>query len=65
MHFSSTDPNDAQIDGNRTAITSNDLIEKSLGKFGIICVEDLIHEVTSNFILAFFLMQPLLSNIKA
>ena len=45
MHFSSTDPNDAQIDGNRTAITSNDLIEKSLGKFGIICVEDLIHEV--------------------
>ena len=56
MHFSSTDPNDAQIDGNRTAITSNDLIEKSLGKFGIICVEDLIHEVTSNFILAFFLM---------
>ena len=34
-----------QIEGNRTPITSNDLIEKSLGKFGIICVEDLIHEV--------------------
>ena len=37
-----------QIAGNRTPITSNDLIEGSLGKFGIICVEDLIHEVMSN-----------------
>ena len=34
-----------QINGNRTAITSNDLIEGTLGRFGIICVEDLIHEV--------------------
>merc|ERR1712024_124072 len=32
-------------DGNRTAITSNDIIEEKLGKFGIICVEDLIHEI--------------------
>merc|ERR1712050_392641 len=32
-------------DGCRTAITSNDIIEENLGRFGIICVEDLIHEI--------------------
>merc|ERR1712130_741915 len=62
-----------KIAGNRTPITSNDLIEGSLGKFGIICVEDLIHEVMSNTYQLFripciydekLLMQPLLSNIK-
>merc|ERR1712032_1052512 len=31
-----------KINGNRTPITSNDLVEGSLDKFGIICVEDLI-----------------------
>merc|ERR1712193_604354 len=36
-----------KVDGNRTAITSNDLVEGTLGKFGIICVEDLIHEILS------------------
>merc|ERR1712107_24349 len=36
-----------KINGNRTAITSNDLAEGTLGKFGIICVEDLIHEILS------------------
>merc|ERR1712179_20920 len=36
-----------KIAGKRTPITSNDLIEGSLGKFGIICVEDLIHEILS------------------
>jgi len=36
-----------KINGNRTPITSNDLVEGSLGKFGIICVEDLIHEILS------------------
>merc|ERR1719234_1525709 len=36
-----------KIAGNRTPITSNDLVEGSLGKFGIICVEDLIHEILS------------------
>ena len=57
MHFNSTDLFDVQIEGNRTPITSNDLIEKSLGKFGIICVEDLIHEVTNLLIaLSSFLM---------
>jgi len=56
-----------KIEGNRTPITSNDLIEKSLGKFGIICVEDLIHEVltvgpnfkyASNFLWPFKLNTP-------
>ena len=56
-----------QIDGNRTAITSNDIIESKLGKFGIICVEDLIHEIitvgpkfkyASNFLWPFKLNNP-------
>merc|ERR1712172_467671 len=34
-----------KVDGKRTPITSNDIIEARLGKFGIICVEDLIHEI--------------------
>merc|ERR1711876_117545 len=34
-----------KIDGNRTPITSNEVIESKLGKMGIICVEDLIHEI--------------------
>merc|ERR1712241_1171650 len=33
--------------GCRTAITSNDIIEENLGRFGIICVEDLIHEIVT------------------
>merc|ERR1712178_409318 len=34
-----------KIDGKRTPITRNDIIEQRLGKFGIICVEDLVHEI--------------------
>merc|ERR1711931_621514 len=34
-------------DGNRTAITTNEIIEEKLGRFGIICVEDLIHEIVT------------------
>merc|ERR1712080_199203 len=34
-----------KVDGNRTPITSNDLIEEKMGKFGMICTEDLIHEI--------------------
>merc|ERR1712228_785064 len=57
-----------KINGNRTAITSNDLVEGTLGKFGIICVEDLIHEIlsvgpnfkyASNFLWPFKLNTPL------
>merc|ERR1712039_1123184 len=34
-----------KIDGKRTPIPSNDLIEQQLGRHGIICVEDLVHEI--------------------
>jgi len=35
----------ARINGQRIPITDNRIIEKKLKKFGIICVEDLIHEI--------------------
>jgi len=56
-----------KVDGNRTPITSNDVIEGKLGKMGIICVEDLIHEIltvgpnfkyASNFLWPFKLNNP-------
>merc|ERR1712228_110656 len=56
-----------KVDGNRTPITSNEIIEGKLGKFGIICVEDLIHEIlnvgpnfkyVSNFLWPFKLNTP-------
>jgi large subunit ribosomal protein L7e len=56
-----------KVDGNRTPITSNDIIEGKLGKMGIICVEDLIHEIftvgpnfkyASNFLWPFKLNNP-------
>jgi large subunit ribosomal protein L7e len=56
-----------KIDGKRTPITSNDLIEGTLGKHGIICVEDLVHEIitvgpnfryASNFLWPFKLNTP-------
>jgi len=34
-----------KIGGKRIPLVSNDMIEKSLGRFGIICMEDLIHEI--------------------
>merc|ERR1719376_1950160 len=56
-----------KVSGNRTPITSNDIIEGALGKFGIICVEDLIHEImnvgpnfkyASNFLWPFKMNTP-------
>lgn len=35
----------AKINGQRIPITSNQIIEDKLGKFNIICTEDLIHEI--------------------
>jgi len=35
----------AKVEGQRIPITNNAVIEKSLGKRNIICVEDLIHEI--------------------
>jgi len=34
-----------KISGQRVAITDNRQIEQKLGKFGIICIEDIIHEI--------------------
>merc|ERR1712207_4803 len=56
-----------KIDGKRTPTTSNDLIEQQLGCHGIICVEDLVHEImtvgpnfkyASNFLWPFKLNTP-------
>ncbi|XP_003703043.1 ribosomal protein L7 [Megachile rotundata] len=57
----------AKINRQRIPITSNAVIEKKLGRFGIICVEDLIHEIftvgskfkfASNFLWPFKLNTP-------
>ncbi|WVF67936.1 hypothetical protein IAT40_002698 [Kwoniella sp. CBS 6097] len=37
----------AKVDGQRIPITDNTIIEKQLGKFGIICIEDLVHEIAT------------------
>ncbi|XP_064652203.1 large ribosomal subunit protein uL30-like [Lineus longissimus] len=56
-----------KIEGRRTALTDNAIIEQKLGKFGIICMEDLIHEIftvgpnfkhASNFLWPFKLNTP-------
>lgn len=56
-----------KVDGHRIPITSNEIIEKSLGKCDILCVEDLIHEIfttgpnfkkASNFLWPFKLNNP-------
>ena len=57
----------AKLDARRTPITSNDIIEQKLGKYNIICVEDLVHEIltvgpnfkyASNFLWPFKLNTP-------
>ncbi|XP_075215624.1 ribosomal protein L7 [Lycorma delicatula] len=57
----------AKIKGQRIPITSNELVEKKLGKHNIICVEDLVHEIftvspkfkfASNFLWPFKLNTP-------
>jgi len=57
----------AKVNKQRVPITDNAIIEKELGKFGIICVEDLIHEIftigehfkeASNFLWPFKLSSP-------
>ncbi|GFU02828.1 60S ribosomal protein L7 [Nephila pilipes] len=34
-----------KVDNRRIALTANSIIEKALGRFNIICIEDLIHEI--------------------
>jgi len=57
-----------KVDGQRLPITDNKLIAQTLGQYGIICVEDLIHEIVTvgphfkqanNFLYPFKLSSPL------
>jgi len=56
-----------KVSKQRKALTDNSIIEKALGKFGIICIEDVIHEIytvgphfkqVSNFLWPFKLNNP-------
>lgn len=56
-----------KVDKQRIALTDNSIIENSLGKYGIVCMEDLIHEiftvgpnfkVAANFLWPFKLSNP-------
>ena len=56
-----------KVEKQRVALTSNDIVEKSLGEKGIVCVEDLIHEIftvgpnfkaANNFLWPFKLSSP-------
>ncbi|CDS08516.1 hypothetical protein LRAMOSA09877 [Lichtheimia ramosa] len=55
------------LDNKRTAISDNMMVEEQLGQYGIICVEDMIHEIfkcgehfdaVAKFILPFHLHEP-------
>jgi large subunit ribosomal protein L7e len=57
-----------KLDKNRVPLVDNAVIEKALGKFGIICIEDLVHEIytcgphfkeANNFLWPFKLSSPL------
>ncbi|KAM7471944.1 hypothetical protein LguiA_010127 [Lonicera macranthoides] len=57
-----------KLNHQRTALTDNSVIEQALGKHGIICIEDLIHEIltvgphfkeANNFLWPFKLKAPL------
>jgi len=57
----------AKVDNKRIPLTDNAIIEQKLGKYGIICMEDLIHEIftvgphfkeANNFLWAFKLNTP-------
>ncbi|CAI0459984.1 unnamed protein product [Linum tenue] len=57
-----------KLNKQRIALTDNSVVEQGLGKFGIICVEDLIHEImtvgphfkeANNFLWPFKLSAPL------
>ncbi|KAM0933754.1 putative ribosomal protein L7/L30 [Dioscorea sansibarensis] len=57
-----------KLNKQRTPLTENSIIEQALGKYGIICIEDLIHEImtvgphfkeANNFLWPFKLKAPL------
>lgn len=35
----------ANVEKKRVQINTNELIEKELGKIGLLCIEDLVHEI--------------------
>lgn len=56
-----------KVNKQRTALTDNTIIEDNLGKYGIVCMEDLVHEIftvgpnfkqASNFLWPFKLSNP-------
>jgi large subunit ribosomal protein L7e len=56
-----------KVDKQRLPLTDNEIIEENLGKYGMICMEDLIHEIytvgpnfkqASNFLWPFKLNSP-------
>lgn len=56
-----------KVNGERIALTDNEIIEQNLGKYGIICIEDIVHELytcgphfkqVSNFLWPFKLSAP-------
>ncbi|KAJ6015608.1 60S ribosomal protein L7 [Penicillium herquei] len=56
-----------KVDKQRVALTDNQMIEENLGKYGIVCMEDLIHEIytvgpnfkqANNFLWPFKLSNP-------
>jgi large subunit ribosomal protein L7e len=56
-----------KVNKQRTALTDNQIIEEHLGKYGIVCMEDLIHEIytvgpnfkqANNFLWPFKLSNP-------
>merc|ERR1712055_788288 len=34
-----------KVEGRRVPLTSNAIVERQLGKYGIICIEDMVHEI--------------------
>ena len=36
-----------KVNGERIPLSDNEIIEKELGKYGIICIEDLVHEIAT------------------
>jgi large subunit ribosomal protein L7e len=63
----------AQVNKQRIPLTDNSIVEAALGKYGLICVEDLIHEIftcgphfkeANNFLWPFKLSSPLGGLVK-
>jgi len=62
-----------KVNKQRIPLTDNSIVEKSLGKYGLICVEDIIHEIhtcgphfkqAANFLWPFKLSSPLGGLVK-